>query len=300
MGFMSCALAASVPVAEVLSGFRASLATDCHAFVSKFHFQQPKDQIEMSKFERCMTTRRLYGNQTMAYLTGVHHPVTLTTAGKDEDPEYGNLIWALPTMDYVVSNFIRNHGTYSHNERDVLEFFLRKGDFYVDIGANVGSYVVPMAERVGDEGLVWAFEPFRLVRQILTANVAINGLSNVHIFDFGLGNKTDSVRCKYDGEEDVQIRTLDSLPMSRHIRLMKIDVEVNMTEVLHGARKALRKHRPILSIEADFPSDDDVYPILKQFHYTCKKAVPAHAVTLCVPPGHESAFQALRLPREGL
>eukprot|EP00397_Hematodinium_sp_SG-2012_P059541 GEMP01076429.1.p1 GENE.GEMP01076429.1~~GEMP01076429.1.p1 ORF type:complete len:312 (+),score=44.06 GEMP01076429.1:41-937(+) len=298
MGFMSCALAASVPVAEVLSGFRASLATDCHAFVSKFHFQQPKDQIEMSKFERCMTTRRLYGNQTMAYLTGVHHPVTLTTAGKDEDPEYGNLIWALPTMDYVVSNFIRNHGTYSHNERDVLEFFLRKGDFYVDIGANVGSYVVPMAERVGDEGLVWAFEPFRLVRQILTANVAINGLSNVHIFDFGLGNKTDSVRCKspsfrkttnmgctgiyrqseestsrqnrimYDGEEDVQIRTLDSLPMSRHIRLMKIDVEVNMTEVLHGARKALRKHRPILSIEADFPSDDDVYPILKQFHYT--------------------------------
>ena len=44
-----------------------------------------------------------------------------------------------------------------------------------------------MAERVGRQGKVLAFEPFRWLFQICTANVALNGLSNVWTFNMGLG-----------------------------------------------------------------------------------------------------------------
>jgi len=56
----------------------------------------------------------------------------------------------------------------------------KRGDTICDIGAHIGAYTVPLAAAIGAEGTVHAFEPFRLVFQLLMANVAVNGLSNVY------------------------------------------------------------------------------------------------------------------------
>ena len=68
-----------------------------------------------------------------------------------------------------------------------MQSILQPGDTVIDVGANLGCYTLPFAERVGAAGKVIAVEPFRWLRQIVASNVAINGLSNVWLPPVGLG-----------------------------------------------------------------------------------------------------------------
>merc|ERR1711865_552646 len=73
-----------------------------------------------------------------------------------------------------------------------MQSILRPGDTVIDVGANLGSYTIPFAERVGRQGKVLAFEPFRWLYQLTTANVALNGLSNVWTYNLALGEQMAS------------------------------------------------------------------------------------------------------------
>merc|ERR1719454_949167 len=80
-------------------------------------------------------------------------------------------------------------GTMNVIQNYEMQAILRPGDVVIDAGANLGSYTIPFAERVGRKGKVLAFEPFRWLHQITTANVALNGLSNVWVFPVGLSTE---------------------------------------------------------------------------------------------------------------
>src|SRR5579872_3354778 len=56
---------------------------------------------------------------------------------------------------------------------------------FVDVGAHTGNHALFMS-RLADE--VLAFEPFPRVREQLEANIAQNGISNIHVHPFGLGS----------------------------------------------------------------------------------------------------------------
>ncbi len=43
--------------------------------------------------------------------------------------------------------------------RNWLVKHVQPGDTFVDVGANVGLFTLPVAEKVGPAGIVWAFEP---------------------------------------------------------------------------------------------------------------------------------------------
>merc|ERR1711957_544747 len=93
----------------------------------------------------------------------------------------------LPFYDTNIGHWIRQHGSMNPLQSYEMQSLLRTGDVAIDVGANLGCYTVPFAERVGQRGKVLAFEPFRGLHQIVTANVAINGLSNVWVLPVGLG-----------------------------------------------------------------------------------------------------------------
>merc|ERR1719454_840363 len=80
-------------------------------------------------------------------------------------------------------------GTMNLIQNYEMQALLRPGDVVIDAGANLGAYTVPFAERVGRRGKVLAFEPFRWLHQLTTANVALNGLSNVWTYNVALGEK---------------------------------------------------------------------------------------------------------------
>ncbi|CAD7949282.1 unnamed protein product [Amoebophrya sp. A120] len=96
-----------------------------------------------------------------------------------------------PAMDMNVGNAVRHWGTFDLAQSYAMQSFLNEGDVVLDIGANVGGFTVPLAEKVGVSGKVFAFEPFRLLFQQLTANVALNGLTNCFTFQHAIGESND-------------------------------------------------------------------------------------------------------------
>ena len=202
-------------------------------------------------------------------LNGEHFPVTVVPS-PFSPPDY----WVLPPLDYVVSNSVKLLGTYDLVELALLRALVPVGGVVCDIGANVGAYTIPLAVHVGRNGSTIAFEPFRLVHQILVANAAVNGLANVFTHNVGLGSepgvmslKTPSLNSvnnigtsrvfrqrperamrqevmKYDSRKElVQVITLDSLNLS-HVDLMKIDVEGALEKVLLGSEARLQLSGP--------------------------------------------------------
>ena len=154
-------------------------------------------------------------------------------------------------------------------ELEFLGRFLRPGDWVVDGGANVGCHSLYFSDRVGEAGGVLAFEPQRLVFQMLCANLALNERNNVFAFSDALGNTQEMAfmpRMDYgrvnnfggvglspQGEPVRRLR-LDDLGLPR-CRLIKLDVEGSEVAALQGMSETLRRCRPILYVENDRPSN---------------------------------------------
>ena len=118
-------------------------------------------------------------------LTGHHYPV-ISSRG------FMGTNYISPFSDYLVSNELRNRGTYSLQELNLMLKYVQVGSIVIEIGANVGSYTSYLAIALGEGGLVLAYEPFRVLYQILTANIAINGLTNAYTFQLGLSDRKDN------------------------------------------------------------------------------------------------------------
>ena len=66
---------------------------------------------------------------------------------------------------------------------------VRKGDYVIDIGANLGYYSRLFARLAGSEGKVFSVEPVTLFRKVLSINTS--GFKNTTIIPFALGEKDD-------------------------------------------------------------------------------------------------------------
>ncbi|WP_448206613.1 FkbM family methyltransferase [Azospirillum sp. sgz302134] len=171
--------------------------------------------------------------------------------------------------DAYIGRSLDLYGEYSEGEARVLTTLVGPGDVVIEVGANIGSLTVPLAHRVGNDGFVLAFEPQRIAFQMLCANVALNGLTNVitrqaavsdaagtlHVpaIDPTLPYNFGGVTLEGQTEEtgvDVPAVTIDSLHLSR-CRLIKADVEGMEPAVLKGAARTIAEHRPALYVEND-------------------------------------------------
>lgn len=63
----------------------------------------------------------------------------------------------------------------------------KPGSTTIDVGANIGMYTVALATRIGPAGRVLAFEPVPQTSHRLRANIALNGLENVELFEAAAG-----------------------------------------------------------------------------------------------------------------
>lgn len=171
---------------------------------------------------------------------------------------------------YVGASLIR-YGEFSEHEAALFRRLIPVGGVAIDAGANIGALTVPLAQHVGEEGRVYAYEPQRLAFQLLCGNVALNSLANVVARQAALGaargtiavpfldpNATNNVggvdlRQSYDGAptETVPLKPLDDFGMLTRLDFLKADVEGAELDVLIGARELITAHHPILYLEAD-------------------------------------------------
>lgn len=178
---------------------------------------------------------------------------------------YGKMIYNI--HDRFVGKSLATYGEYSEGEVDVFKQILKKGESVIEVGSNIGSHTVPLAEIVGRYGKVYAFEPQRLAFQILNGNLAINSIDNVHTYQLAVSDKPGTITVpvldprannnwgglelgSYVSGEKVAVVTLDNLDIPK-CKLIKVDVEGMELNVIKGAEKYIKQHQPVLYVESD-------------------------------------------------
>ena len=183
------------------------------------------------------------------------------------DFRFGKIMYNV--LDLYVGKSFKLYGEYSPGESALFADILQSGDVVVEVGANIGAHTIRLAQLVGEEGKVIAFEPQRLCFQLLNGNVAINSLTNVYTYQKCVGASKGRVTVPElspneihnwggvslknqndDGEEGIERITLDSLNLTR-CKLLKLDVEGMELQVLQGAVKLLKRCQPLIYTEID-------------------------------------------------
>lgn len=133
--------------------------------------------------------------------------------------------------------------------------FLRPGDLFVDVGANVGAYTILAAGAIGAR--VIAFEPAPHARHWLAMNVELNDCRRlVDIRDTAVGSSCGTAAFTVDLDTTnhfvqeligdsaiesatVRLTSLDAAIVGDHPVMLKVDVEGFEHEVVKGASATL-------------------------------------------------------------
>lgn len=156
------------------------------------------------------------------------------------------------------------------NEALLVKRFLKRGDVFYDIGANVGFYSLLASTIVGLKGSVVSFEPSISAFSKLKKNIEINRAGPIHAFNFALGSEEKegilySKSLLPDGcasliepqrgdyAEKVRIRRLDTIMEELKLPkpdFVKIDVEGYEVYVIKSASHLLSpENAPMILIE---------------------------------------------------
>jgi FkbM family methyltransferase len=146
-------------------------------------------------------------------------------------------------------------GFYERATTFLVRDVLKKGDTFVDVGANIGYFSVIASRSVGEHGEVYALEPSTEAFERLKMNVAINGATNIRIVPKAAHRAAGELRLylsdiqdgmnstlgiiKHSASRTIQTTTIDELLGNKKIALIKIDVEGAEREALIGAKNVL-------------------------------------------------------------
>jgi FkbM family methyltransferase len=181
------------------------------------------------------------------------------------------LVAALPTgARLVISSrkLARRH----RDEMTLLSTMVERGSLVIDVGANVGKYSYLLSKMVGQGGRVISVEPLR-ENALIIQKAADELRLPIHVHTCALSSEPGQATIHIpirEGqpvtglahlgeardehqERQVEVRTLDELvkDYSATISLIKVDVEGHEYDVIQGAAKTLRDHKPNLLVEIE-------------------------------------------------
>lgn len=176
--------------------------------------------------------------------------------------------FAVLEQDTHVSKWVEESGKLCH-DGNVGRFILpliKKGDWVIDGGANIGDHTVAYAEAVGPSGKVWAFEPQPEVYECLLFNVSNH--PNVFPMPLGLSVDCDSMPFALDpknrgashiatagaADHSIACITIDSLDLLK-LDFIKLDLEGWEFYALEGGSKTIARCKPIIVMEVSRHSE---------------------------------------------
>jgi FkbM family methyltransferase len=129
---------------------------------------------------------------------------------------------------------------------------LSKNDFFLDVGANIGSYALPISAVTKCRSI--AIEAIPSTYEVLVGNIKRNKLENL-VLPLNIGASAQEGKLTFTADLNVSNRvvkgnrsSIDSIEVKTNsldnlvtnpIKAMKIDVEGFETEVIEGAKKLL-------------------------------------------------------------
>jgi FkbM family methyltransferase len=146
-------------------------------------------------------------------------------------------------------------GLMEFEDMGFLLHFVRSGDLFVDVGANVGSYSILACGARGARG--YAIEPVPSTYERLINNMRLNQIeSRVKCLNIGIGSERGTIQFTSNmdatnhalpvGSTDqnavsAEVYPLDDVLVNESPILMKVDVEGYETLMVEGAEATLKK-----------------------------------------------------------
>lgn len=154
----------------------------------------------------------------------------------------------------------------------LISKLLKTGMTCLDIGANIGYYVLLESKIIGDNGKVIAIEPSPQNYNCIKKNLELQNSQNVKAFNFAAGDTNGNIRffinersngCKVllEGEElpnrpgtviQVPVKRMDDFLKElgvERVDFVRMDVEGYEWNIFQGMKNTIRKSKPIIQLE---------------------------------------------------
>ena len=224
--------------------------------------------------------------------------------------------YALLNRNDIISNAVLHRGFELDVHQATDDILKTAGDGIVlDIGANLGSYTVPLALKYPHLQF-YSFEPQKTIFYQLCTNIFLNSLDNVYAHHCALSNTAwskafevpeyvnepnigaFSVDTEVRGRgyevltrgktETIKAIRLDDLHL-KNVKLVKLDIEGHELQALHGAEDTLKDNSyPPIIFEAwnwKFPEkQEELFNYLKDLGYSVA-SVGVHSNYLAIYQG---------------
>lgn len=237
--------------------------------------RQKNSKINISVFE-CISRKlrrilRRTGERLLSFVKVRIASTQVYSTGSDLISKTNRgLFMSLPGEDLSITPEIAINGTYEEKELKFLERNLKGGDFFIDVGCNVGVFSLLAGRLVGPFGRVFSYDANNDVLFHLKKSLVMNWMHDrVEVKNNAIGEKKGRLILEYSSlclggashnldqdsvfhksteflgkirKTEVDVVTLDSeFPLGLEIKILKIDVEGHEFSVLAGAAELIKK-----------------------------------------------------------
>ena len=168
----------------------------------------------------------------------------------------------LNLKDKGISKDLALDGIREPESTKMVKKIIKEGDTVVDIGANIGYYVLMESQLVGEKGKVYAIEPVPDNVNVLKNNIKLNNYANVKVFQMAIGNMDTTKKMHISSLSnwhsfinhkrgiikaiDVKVVPLDKfLKDKEYPDFIRMDVEGYEYQILKGMKTILGKRKPL-------------------------------------------------------
>jgi FkbM family methyltransferase len=171
------------------------------------------------------------------------------------------------TLQSSTTRCLLAQGDWFERELEFWRQYIQPGMSVIDIGAGVGIYTFSAASRVGDNGIVYAIEPFSGAIELLYETCRNGRIENVKVFKNALSDRignypliiqashelnylatTNAIELATETEEVICL-TLDTFVEQagiERVEIIKISTEGNELAILLGGAQTLTKFAPTI------------------------------------------------------
>ena len=145
--------------------------------------------------------------------------------------------------DHLIGAAIARSGDYEPWVSEFILDFLEPGMVFMDVGANIGFFSLLASSKLGEEGLVLAFEPNPENLSLFEASVAINGFDNIEILPYAVAEVSGHVHFETAStHSNGRITTSESsgATMVEAIALDELEVRLNRLDLVKNGYRRRR------------------------------------------------------------
>jgi FkbM family methyltransferase len=190
--------------------------------------------------------------------------------------------------DTFINECLEKYGHWEKPTMDICRSYLKSDSYVIEVGAHIGSHTVILSDICKD-GVVYSFELQKLIFQLLNANLLLNTCKNVYTY---MEAASDENKIESIGEIDYQnmnkfnsglgslnaVRQYQGYPINiisldnkfseiKKLNLIKIDAEGHEVPILKGAKKLIKKFKPLILTEFDVNNKQKIIDLLPEYKF---------------------------------